>query len=75
MAKDLGKIQSTTSSVVYALGLARDTGVKLDPAPGGGTEIRHPYYTTRYTSAGDGVNLDGQHHAADSELIICNAFR
>ncbi|KAI0712927.1 hypothetical protein C8T65DRAFT_726919 [Cerioporus squamosus] len=48
MAVDLGNIQSTTSPVTWAVGYVRDPVVPYT-TPSGATEVRRPYWTTRFS--------------------------
>ncbi|TFK92712.1 hypothetical protein K466DRAFT_581623 [Polyporus arcularius HHB13444] len=48
IAVDLGMVQSTSSPVTWALGYVRDP-VAPYTTPSGMTEIRRPYWTTRYS--------------------------
>lgn len=54
LAKDLGKIQSTSEPVVFALGLARDPVIQI--TANGKNETRYPFYKSKYNNAGDGVS-------------------
>jgi hypothetical protein len=55
LAKDLGKTQATSESVVFALGLARDPVIQI--MANGQNETRYPFYKTRYNNAAEGVSL------------------
>jgi hypothetical protein len=54
LAKNLGKISSTSESVVFALGLARDPVIQI--TMNGQNETRYPFYKTRYNNTVDGVS-------------------
>ncbi|RPD54725.1 hypothetical protein L226DRAFT_560384 [Lentinus tigrinus ALCF2SS1-7] len=48
IAMDLGNIQSTSSPVTWAIGYVRDPVVPYTTSSGA-TEVRRPYWTTRYS--------------------------
>ncbi|RDX47956.1 hypothetical protein OH76DRAFT_1405499 [Lentinus brumalis] len=48
IAMDLGTIQSTSSPVTWAIGYVRDP-IAPYTTPSGVTEVRRPYWTTRYS--------------------------
>lgn len=63
LAKSLGRISSTSESVVFALGLARDPVIQI--AVNGKNETRYPLYKSKYNSASEGVG----------EIFLYNSLR
>ncbi|CCM05442.1 uncharacterized protein FIBRA_07661 [Fibroporia radiculosa] len=52
MSVDLGSIQATQSSIVWAIGYVRDPSIKYTTSSGQ-TQLRSPYYRTQYSSVQD----------------------
>ncbi len=56
IAMDLGTIQSTSSPVTWAIGYVRDP-IAPYTTPSGVTEVRRPYWTTRYSDVSALVSI------------------
>lgn len=67
---DLGKIQSTTSPVTWAVGYVRDPSIAYT-APDGTMQDLSPYYTTRYP----GPNITQAVSTAQLLVTVCAAYR
>ena len=50
ISRDLGPIQSTQASVVWAVGYTTDPAVNYTDLSGALTISRRPYYTTKYST-------------------------
>ncbi|KAJ3475247.1 hypothetical protein NLI96_g11958 [Meripilus lineatus] len=55
MAFDLGNIRATNASIVWTLGLVRDSSVSYTPTSGE-TQLRYPYYVSQFAHVEDAIN-------------------